>query len=99
MLDVRREGLPLLCSMVRERALARGFHFNIGMRIKSLCVCVSLETKFIPIFVSPQGEAEVVDGAAGEQLEVEEVDTSGFDLDAAAAAIPDDFLKNMRIAL
>ena len=37
-LDVRREGLPLLWSMVRERALARGFHFKIGMRIKCLCL-------------------------------------------------------------
>ena len=96
--DVRREGLPLLWSMVRERALARGFHFKIGMRIKCLCVCVSLEAKFISIFASPQGGMEVADGAAGEQLE-DEVDTPDFDLDAAAAAIPDDFLKNVRITL
>ena len=96
--DVRRKGLPFLWHMVRERVLARGFNFNMEMQIKCLCVCVSLEAQFIPSFVSPQGGAEVADGAAGEQLE-DEVDAPDFDLDAAAAAIPDDFLENVRIAL
>ena len=68
------------------------------MRIKCLCVCISLEAKFIPIFASPQGEVEVADGTAGEQRE-DEVDTPDFDLDAAAATIPDDFLENVRITL
>ena len=41
---------------------------------------------------------EVVDGTMREERE-DEVDAFDFDLDAAAAAIPDDFLNTMRIKL
>ena len=36
--DVRRERIPLLWSTVRERALAKGFSFNMG-DAKCPCVC------------------------------------------------------------
>ena len=38
MTDVRRERISLLCSRVRERALAKGFSFNMG-DAKCPCVC------------------------------------------------------------
>ena len=38
MADVRRERIPLLWSNVRERALAKGFTFNMG-DAKCTCVC------------------------------------------------------------
>ena len=38
MTDVRKERIPLLWSAVRERALAKGFSFNV-CDIKYVCVC------------------------------------------------------------
>ena len=42
MADVRRERIPLLWSNVRERALAKGFTFNMG---DAKCSCVCRRTK------------------------------------------------------
>ena len=38
MTDARREKIPLLWSTARERALAKGFCFNMG-NMKNSCVC------------------------------------------------------------
>ena len=41
-MDVRKETVPLLWSTVRERALAKGYSFNVG---DAKYLCVSRRTK------------------------------------------------------
>ena len=57
MTDVRRERVPLLWSTVRERALAKGFIFNMG---DAKCPCVCRRTKLSGRGVHSEVREEVV---------------------------------------